>query len=41
MVKENEDVNSLSNCDTCHTQAEKGVFDDDTVKIPNFPEWDD
>jgi len=41
MVKENEDVSSLSNCNACHTQAEKGVFDDDTVRIPNFPEWED
>ena len=41
MVKENKDVKSLSMCDACHTQAKKGVFDEDTVKIPNFPEWDD
>ena len=41
MVKGNKDVKSLSNCNKCHTQADKGVFDNDTVSIPNFPDWDD
>jgi cytochrome c553 len=41
MIKGNKDVKSLSYCDACHTQAAKGVFDADTVKIPNFPDWDD
>ena len=41
MIKGNKDVKSLSYCDKCHTQAGKGVFDDDTVAIPNFPDWKD
>lgn len=41
MIKGNKDVKSLSYCDKCHTQAEKGVFDDGTVAIPNYPNWDD
>lgn len=41
MIKDNKDVKSLSYCDACHTQAAKGVFDGDTVKIPNYPDWDD
>ena len=41
MVKGNKDVKSLSYCDKCHTQAAKGVFDTDTVAIPNHPDWDD
>ncbi len=41
MIKGNKDVKSLSYCDACHTQAAKGVFDEDTVKIPNYPDWDD
>ena len=41
MIKGNKDVKSLSYCDKCHTQAAKGVFDADTVLIPNFPDWDD
>ena len=27
-------VGSAANCAACHRQAEQGVFDDDTVKIP-------
>jgi len=41
MIKGNKDVKSLSYCDACHTQAAKGVFDEDTVRIPNYPDWDD
>ncbi len=41
MIKGNKDVKSLSYCDACHTQAKKGVFDADTVRIPNYPDWDD
>ena len=41
MIKGNKDVKSLSFCDKCHTQADKGVFDADTVLIPNYPDWDD
>jgi hypothetical protein len=40
MIKGNKDVKSLSYCDTCHTQALKGVFDSDTVNIPNYPDRD-
>ena len=40
MIKGNKDVKSLSYCDACHTQAKNGVFEEDTVKIPNFPDWD-
>ena len=28
-------VKSASNCQACHAGADKGVFDEDTVKIPN------
>jgi hypothetical protein len=41
IIKGNKDVKSLSNCNKCHTQADKGVFDNDTVSIPNYPDWDD
>lgn len=41
MVKGNAGVKSLSFCDKCHTQAAQGVFDNDTVSIPNFPDYDD
>jgi hypothetical protein len=41
MIKGNKDVKSQSFCNKCHTQAAKGVFDEDTVQIPNFPNWED
>lgn len=41
MVKGNKDVKSLSYCNACHTKAEEGIYDEDTVSIPNHPEWDD
>ena len=41
MVKGNKGVKSLSYCDKCHTQAAQGIYDMDTVNIPNYPDWDD
>jgi hypothetical protein len=33
-VFEHESIGSLANCAACHTTAEKGIYDDDDVKIP-------
>ena len=41
LIKENEEVESLSNCIACHKEAENGIFDDDTVIIPGYGRWDD
>lgn len=41
MIRYNKKVNSLSNCIACHAQAEKGLFDEDSVKIPGYGHWDD
>lgn len=41
MIKGNPDVKSLSYCNACHTRAEEGVYDNDTVSIPNYPGWKD
>jgi hypothetical protein len=41
MVKGNKDVKSLSYCNACHTKAEEGIFDEDTVDIPNYPNRED
>ncbi len=41
MVKGNKDVKSLSHCNKCHTKANDGNFDSDTVSIPNYPDWKD
>ena len=40
MIKGNKGVKSLSFCDKCHTEAAQGVYDADTVNIPNYPNWD-
>lgn len=32
-------VKSLSYCDKCHMEADKGSFDDDTVVIPEHGNW--
>lgn len=41
MVINNPDVGSFSQCQACHEKAEQGIFDEDTVVIPNFGRWDD
>ena len=33
-VLKRESIGSLSNCIACHTTAEKGIYEDDNVKIP-------
>ena len=39
MIKDNKDVKSLSYCNACHTKADDGIFKEDTVSIPNFPDY--
>ncbi|MDP2759821.1 MAG: hypothetical protein Q8O64_05360 [Sideroxyarcus sp.] len=41
MIKGNQDVKSLSYCDACHTRAKDGVHEEDTMRIPNYPDWED
>ena len=33
-VLQRESIGSLSNCSACHVTAEKGIYEDDDVKIP-------
>jgi hypothetical protein len=40
-VADNEKVKSLSQCNVCHRDAERGRFDEDNVVIPGFGRWDD
>ena len=40
-VTANEQVKSLSQCNACHRDAERGRFDEDDVVIPGFGRWDD
>ncbi|MDH5394191.1 MAG: diheme cytochrome c [Gammaproteobacteria bacterium] len=41
MVKYNNKVNSLANCNACHLEAEKGIFDEHKINIPGFGRWHD
>jgi len=40
-VANNDRVRSLSQCNACHRDAERGRFDEDDVVIPGFGRWDD
>jgi len=40
-VRGNDKVNSLSQCNACHREAERGLFDEDDIVIPGFGRWDD
>ena len=40
-IKGNLKVVSLAQCDTCHTKAAEGSFDDDSVVIPGYGRWQD
>ena len=40
VIKESDKLNSLSYCDKCHQKAKDADFDDDTVHIPGFPDFD-
>ncbi len=40
-VVDNPEVGSFSQCQACHGKdAEKGIFDEDTVDIPGYGRWD-
>mgnify|MGYP002713167949 CR=1 FL=1 len=41
LVRDNPKVNSLSQCDSCHSDAARGWFDEDRVTIPGYGRWDD
>jgi len=41
LVTANPQVKSLSNCVACHQGAERGDFNDDTVRIPGYGRWED
>lgn len=41
LIQRNNKVNSLANCNACHSTANKGIFDEHNVKIPGYGRWDD
>jgi hypothetical protein len=34
-------LTSMSQCNACHREAERGIFDEDDVDIPGIGRWDD
>lgn len=41
IVTSNKKVGSFSHCNACHTEAEKGIYDEDGVQIPGYGRWED
>ncbi len=41
MVKYNDKVKSMSNCNACHTTIDSGRFEEDDIVIPGFGPWED
>ncbi|EIJ41441.1 Dihem cytochrome c [Beggiatoa alba B18LD] len=41
MVVDNPEVKSFSRCNVCHQTADKGIFNEDNVDIPNYGRWED
>jgi len=41
MIVNNPKIRSLSNCDACHTQADKGSYNEHQVFIPGYGRYDD
>ena len=41
MIKANDKVKSLANCDACHTEARKGIYSENSISIPGYGRWDD
>ncbi len=41
IVTSTKEIGSFSNCSACHTNAEKGSFNEHDVKIPGYGRWED
>lgn len=41
LISKNDKVASLSHCDACHQDADKGSFSERQIKIPGHGKWDD
>lgn len=39
VVKNSKKIKSMALCDQCHQKAKEGIFDDDTVDIPDYGRW--
>ncbi len=40
-VEKNPKVKSFSRCEVCHTEADKGSYNEHDVRIPGYGRWDD
>lgn len=38
-ISNNPEIGSISNCTACHSQADKGSFNEHEIKIPGTTEW--
>lgn len=38
---EQKEVMSISNCMACHTSADRGIYSERYINIPNYGRWDD
>ncbi|PLY10705.1 MAG: cytochrome C [Arcobacter sp.] len=36
-----EEVKGIFNCKACHTTADRGIYSDNDILIPNFGRWED
>ncbi|MFA7500945.1 MAG: cytochrome C, partial [Sulfurimonas sp.] len=36
-----EEVKGIFNCTACHTTAQKGIYSEKDILIPNFGRWED
>lgn len=41
VLEDNPELGAMSQCASCHKDAERGIFDEDRVYIPGFGRWDD
>lgn len=41
LIRDNDKIASMSQCNACHSGAERGNFDEDNVVIPGYGRWDD
>jgi mono/diheme cytochrome c family protein len=41
VLRNNGENISFSNCDTCHTRALQGFYEEDEIDIPGYGRWDD
>jgi hypothetical protein len=41
LIRDNPKVKGLAQCNACHTRADQGSYDENSVIIPGYGRWDD